>query len=124
MSTDSDMDFEEELFPLVGRDALHEYSRWTLLVKFVTNGDECLGASSDSSRFSPSQWENLFEEVGEQWCSLVSQIEYHHGDITGRCCHGGAKVRAPEHSVGVRACWGVGAPKRLVIVGVRLCRIL
>ena len=26
MSTDSSVDFEEELFPLVGRDALHEYS--------------------------------------------------------------------------------------------------
>ena len=36
MSTDSGMDLEEELFPLVGRDVLHEYSRWTSLVKFVT----------------------------------------------------------------------------------------
>ena len=26
MSTDSSVDLEEELFPLVGRDALHEYS--------------------------------------------------------------------------------------------------
>ena len=40
MSTDSGMDFEEKLFPLVGRDALHEHSRWTSLVKFITNGDE------------------------------------------------------------------------------------
>ena len=27
MSSNSSMDLEEELFPLVGRDALHEYSR-------------------------------------------------------------------------------------------------
>ena len=53
MSTDSGMDLEEELFPLVGRDALHEHSRRTSLVKFVTNGDERLSTSSDSSRFSP-----------------------------------------------------------------------
>ena len=38
MSTDSGMDLEEDLFPLVGQDALHEHSRSTLLVKFVTNG--------------------------------------------------------------------------------------
>ena len=50
MSIDSGMDFEEKLFPLVGEDAPHEYSRWALLVKFITNGDERLGASSDSSR--------------------------------------------------------------------------
>ena len=54
MSVDSDMDLKEELFPLVGRDALHEYSRWTSLVKFVTDGDERLDTSSDSSRFSDS----------------------------------------------------------------------
>ena len=65
MSTDSGMDFEEKLFPLVGWDALHEHSRRTSLVKFVTNGNERLGASSDSSRFSPFQWENHLEEVGE-----------------------------------------------------------
>ena len=65
MSIDSSMDLEEELFPLVGRDALHEYSRWTSLVKFVTECDECLGASSDSSRFSPFWWENFLKEVGE-----------------------------------------------------------
>ena len=65
MSIDSSMDFEEEFFPLVGRDALHEYSRWTSLVKFITNGNECLGASSDSSCFSPFWWENLLEEVDE-----------------------------------------------------------
>ena len=65
MSVDSGMDLEEELFPLVGRDALHEYTRWTSLVKFITDGDECLDALSDSSRFSPLQWENLLEEVGE-----------------------------------------------------------
>ena len=65
MSVDSSVDLEEELFPLVGRDALHEYSRRTSLVKFVTECDEHLGASSDSSRFSPFWWENLLEEVGE-----------------------------------------------------------
>ena len=65
MSVDSSMDLEEELFPLVGRDALHEHPRWTSLVKFVTNGDERLGESSDSSHFSPFWWENLLEEVGK-----------------------------------------------------------
>jgi len=59
------MDLEEELFPLVGRDALHEYSRWTSLIKFVTEGDERLGALSNSSCFSPFRWENLLVEVGE-----------------------------------------------------------
>ena len=29
MSVDSDMDLKEELFPLVGQDALHEYTRRT-----------------------------------------------------------------------------------------------
>ena len=65
MSADSGMDLEEELFPLVDRDALYEYSRWTSFVKFITECDECLGASSDPSRFSPFGWENLLEEVGE-----------------------------------------------------------
>ena len=83
MSTDFGMDFEEKLFPLVGWDALHEHSRWTSLVKFVTNGDEHLGASSDSSCFSPFWWENLLKKVGEQWCSPVGQIECHHGDVIG-----------------------------------------
>ena len=65
MSIDSSTDLEEELFPLVSRDALHEYSRWTLLVKFVNECDERLSTSSDPSRFSPFGWENLLEEVGE-----------------------------------------------------------
>ena len=65
MSTDFDMDLEEELFPLVGRDALHEYSRWTSFVEFVTDCDKCLGMSSNSSCFSLLWWENLLEEVGE-----------------------------------------------------------
>ena len=65
MSVYSGMDLEEELFPLVVRDALHEYPRWTSLVEFITDGDECLGASSDPSSFSPFRWENLLEEVGE-----------------------------------------------------------
>ena len=65
MSVDSGMDLEEELFPLVGRDALHEYSRRTSLVKFITDGDERLEVLSDSSRFSPFWWENLLEDVGE-----------------------------------------------------------
>ena len=81
MSVDSSVDFEEELFPLVGRDALHEYSWRTSFVKFITDGDKHLGVSSDSSCFSPFWWKNLLEEVGEQWCSLVSQIECHHGDV-------------------------------------------
>ena len=75
MSTDSSMDFLEKLFPLVNRDALHEHSRWTSLVKFVTNGVERLGASSDLSHFSPFRWENLLEEVGEQWYSPVNWFE-------------------------------------------------
>ena len=49
MSADSGMDLEEELFPLVGRDAFHEFSRWTSLVKFVTECNKCLGAPSDLS---------------------------------------------------------------------------
>ena len=65
MSIDSDMDLEEELFPLVGRDTLHEYSRRTSFVEFVTDCDECLSASSDTLSFSPFGWENLLEEVGE-----------------------------------------------------------
>ena len=65
MSIDSSMDLEEELFSLVGRDALHEYPRWTSLVEFVTYGDECLRVSSDPSSFSPFRWENLLDEVGE-----------------------------------------------------------
>ena len=84
MSTDSGMDFEEKLLPLVGRDALHEHSQRTSLVKFITNGDERLSALSES-RFSPFRWENLLEEVGEQWCSLVDRIECHHGDVDRRC---------------------------------------
>ena len=83
MSTDSGMDLEEDLFPLVGQDALHEYSRRTSLVKFITDGDERLGASSDSSCFSPSRWENLLEEVGEQRCSSVSLVECQYGDVCG-----------------------------------------
>ena len=65
MSADSGMDLKEELFPLVDRDALHEYSRRTSIVKFITDGDECLDASSDSSCFSPFGWENFLKEVGE-----------------------------------------------------------
>ena len=65
MSIDFSMDLEEELFPLVGRDPLHEYPRWTSLVEFITDGDERLGALSDLSSFSPFGWENLLEEVGE-----------------------------------------------------------
>ena len=65
MSADFGMDLEEELFSLVGRDALHEYPRWTSLVEFITDGNEHLGASSDPSSFSPFRWKNLLEEVGE-----------------------------------------------------------
>ena len=124
VSTDFSMDFEEKLFPLVGRDALHEYSQWTSLVKFVTNSNERLSVSSDSLCFSPFWWENLLEEVGEQWCSLVGRIGCHHGDVTGQCCHGGAKVGAPDRSVGVGARRGVRAPECQIGVGARLGRIL
>ena len=123
MSVDSSMDLEEELFPLVGRDALQEYSRWTSLVKFITDGDERLDMSSDSSCFSPFRWENLLKEVGEQWCSPDGQIECHHGDVARRHCHGGTKVRAPEPSVRVGAHRGVGAPECQIGVGARLGRI-
>ena len=65
------MDLEEELLPLVGGDALHEYPRWTPFVEFIAECDEGLGASGDPPGFGPFGWENLLEEVGEQWCSLV-----------------------------------------------------
>ena len=65
MSTDYGMDIEEELFPLVGRDALHEQPRWTSFVEFVTERNEGLGMSSDPSGFRPFGWKNLLEEVGE-----------------------------------------------------------
>ena len=65
MSADSGMDLEEDLFPLFGRDALHEYSQRTSLVKFITECDEGLGTSSDSLRYSPFWQENLLKEVGE-----------------------------------------------------------
>ena len=65
MSIDLNMDLEEELLPLVGRDALHEHPRWTLFVEFVTERDECLGVSSDLPGFSPFGWENLLKEVGK-----------------------------------------------------------
>ena len=53
MSADSSMDLENELLPLVGRDALHEHRRWTPFVEFITEHDEGLGASSNPSGFSP-----------------------------------------------------------------------
>ena len=81
MSTDSNVDFEKELFPLVCWDALHEYSRRTPFVKFITDANECLGTSSDSSGFSSFRWENLLEEVGEQWCLLVGLIKCQYGDV-------------------------------------------
>ena len=62
VSIDSGMDLEEELFPLVGRDALHEYYQRTSLVKFITECDERLGTSSDPSHFSPFWWENLLKD--------------------------------------------------------------
>ena len=65
MSADPSMDLEEELLPLVGGDALHEYPQWTPLVEFVTEHDEGLGASSDPSGLSPFGWENLLKDVGE-----------------------------------------------------------
>ena len=65
MSVDLGMDLKEELLPLVGGDALHEHPRWTLFVEFITERDEGLGTSSDSSGFSSFRWENLLEEVGE-----------------------------------------------------------
>ena len=65
MSADPGMDLEEELFPLVGGDALHEHPRWTPFVEFVTERDEGLGTSSDPLGLSPFGWENLLKEVGE-----------------------------------------------------------
>ena len=83
MSADSSMDLEEELFPLVGRDALHEHPKWTPFVEFITEHDEGLGASSDPLGLSPFGWENLLEEVGEQRRSLVGLIECQYGDVGG-----------------------------------------
>ena len=65
MSVDPGMDLEEELLPLVGGDALHEYPRRTLFVEFVTEHGEGLGTSSDLSGFGPFRRENLLKEVGE-----------------------------------------------------------
>ena len=65
MSVDPSMDLEEELLPLVGGDALHEYPRWTPFVEFVTECNEGLGTSSDLSGFNPFRRKNLLEEVGE-----------------------------------------------------------
>ena len=81
MFVDPGMDLEEELLPLIGRDALHEHPRLTPFEEFITEHDKGLGASSDPSSFSPFGWENLLEEVGEQRHSLVCLIECHHGDI-------------------------------------------
>ena len=65
MSVDPGMDLEEELLPLVGRDALHEHPQWTPFVELITERDEDLGALSDLSGFSPFGWENLLKEVGK-----------------------------------------------------------
>ena len=65
MPADLGMDLEEELLSLVGRDAFHGHPRWTPFVEFVTERDKGLGASSDLSGFSPFEFENLLEEVGE-----------------------------------------------------------
>ena len=65
MSVNPSMDLEEELLPLVGGDAFHENPRWTPFIEFITEHDEGLGASSDSSGFNSFRWENLLEEVGE-----------------------------------------------------------
>ena len=65
MFVDPGMDLEEVLLPLVGRDALHEYPRWTLFVEFITEHEEGLGASRDPSGLTPFGWEDLLEEVGE-----------------------------------------------------------
>ena len=65
MSVDLGMDLKEELLPLVGGDALHEYPRRTPFVEFVTEHDEGLGTSSDPSGLSPFGQEDLLEEVGE-----------------------------------------------------------
>ena len=81
MPVDPGMDLEEDLLSPAGGDALHEHSQRTPFVEFATEHDEGLGASSDSSGFSFFRWENLLEEVGEQWCSLVGQIECHHGGV-------------------------------------------
>ena len=83
MSADPGMDLEEDLFSSTSENALHEYSWRTSFVEFVTEHDEGLGTSSDSSGFSSFRWENLLEEVGEQWCLPVSLIECQYGDVRG-----------------------------------------
>ena len=104
MSADSSMDLEEELLGLVGRDALHEYSRRASFVKFTTDYDEGLGMLSDLSCFSTFRWENLLEVVGEQRCSPVGLIECYHSDTDGRRRHEGTRVRSLERRVGIRVC--------------------
>ena len=86
MSIDFGMDLEEESFPLVSRDALHEYSRRTSFVKFITDGNEHLSASSNLSCFSLFWWEDFFEDVGEQQRSLIGQVKCHHGGVTCQSC--------------------------------------
>ena len=83
MSVDPGMDLEEELLPLVGGDALHEYPRWTPFVEFVTERDESLGVSSDPSGFDPFGRENLLEEVGERRRSLVGLTKCQYGNVGG-----------------------------------------
>ena len=65
MSIDPGMDLEEELLPLIGRDAPHEHPQCIPLVEFVAECDEGPGMSSDPSGLRPFGWENLLEEVGE-----------------------------------------------------------
>ena len=103
MSADPSMDLKE-LLPLAGRDAFHEYPRRTLIVKFVTECNECLDASSDPSCFGPFGWENLLEEVGEQRHSPVGLIECYHDDVGGRHRHGSTEVEAPKCKVDIGVC--------------------
>ena len=83
MPADPSMNLEEDLLPPAGGDALHEYPCRTPFVEFVTEHDEGLDASRDSSSFSPFRWENLLEEVGELWYSTIGLIECQYGDIRG-----------------------------------------
>lgn len=120
---DSSMDFEEKLLSLLGRDTLHEYPRRTSFVKFITDSNECLGASSDLSCFSPFRWEDLLKDVGELRRPPVSRVERHDVAATGCGRYGGVRVRALERLVDVGSLWSVRAPERPIEVRLRSGRI-
>jgi hypothetical protein len=106
------MDLQEEFLALLGPDAfhMHPYRRRALLVKFVVDGDERLGAMGHSSRFGSVGWEDLVKEVGQKRPPQVG---------VGCCCIGRRSrdfyheaVGASEPLVEGRLSWGrlAGAP--------------